>query len=171
MCGILASSLLVYAGVTRHGRGPAPQSTQVSGDGTVRFTDARGQAAEFISYEKAIALTAEQEKVMEEALSSIPAPCCKQYSLATCCCPCNLAKSTWGLSKFLIARQHAGAAEVSAAAARWLRFINPNGYSGDACFKGGCARPFEDNGCGGMDGRHIQERPGGSSASKGGLAS
>ncbi len=122
----------------------------------VSFTDARRQAAEFISYDRSIVLTSEQKKVMDEALSSIPAPCCAQYSMATCCCPCNLAKATWGLSKFLIAKRHYSVAQVKAVVADWLQFTNPGGYTGDACFTRGCSRSFDRNGCGGMDDRHIQ---------------
>jgi hypothetical protein len=121
----------------------------------VTFTDAHRQAAEFISYNHSIVLTPEQQKVMDEALSSIPAPCCNRFSMATCCCPCNLAKSAWGFSKFLIARQRSTALQVRAAVTEWLEFTNPKGYTGDACFTGGCARSFEDNGCGGMDEKQI----------------
>lgn len=117
----------------------------------IRFTDARSQAAEFIAYDRAITLDPAQKKVMDEALRAIPAPCCDAYSIATCCCPCNLAKSVWGLSKFLIARQNFNAAEVKDTVGRWLAFTNPGGYSGDACFTQGCERPFDRNGCGGMD--------------------
>lgn len=129
---------------------------QMAPIGLVSFTDARRQAAEFIAYDHTITLTAEQQKVMDVALSAIPAPCCAAYSIATCCCPCNLAKSTWGLSKLLIAKQHATAAQVKATASEWLRFTNPSGYTGDACFTKGCNRPFAANGCGGMDERHVQ---------------
>lgn len=154
--GALALSLLAYARGALDGRAAAPESKAVSGDGAVRFTDARQQAVEFIAYDRSILLTPEQQAVMKEALSSIPAPCCERYSIATCCCPCNLARSTWGLSKFLIARQHATTTQVRAAASEWLRFTNPTGYSGDACFSQGCNRSFEHNGCGGMDDRHIR---------------
>ncbi len=145
----LAALALILCGGAALARGAFAKSA-------VTFTDARRQAAEFISYNRSIVLAPEQKKIMDEALSSIPAPCCDRFSIATCCCPCNLAKSTWGLSKFLIAKQHATAAEVRAAAAEWLQFTNPGGYTGDACFKKGCNRPFEANGCGGMDERHIQ---------------
>ncbi len=63
----------------------------------------------------------------------------------------NLAKSTWGLSKFLIANQHANVSQVKTAASDWLQFSNPDGYTGDACFTKGCNRSFERNGCGGME--------------------
>lgn len=122
----------------------------------IAFIDARRQAAEFIAYDHAIVLTPEQKKIMDEALSSIPAPCCAQYSIATCCCPCNLAKATWGLSKFLIAKQHYDVTEVNAAATEWLRFINPVTSTGNACVTGGCERPFSQNGCGGMDDQHVR---------------
>jgi hypothetical protein len=149
-------SLIVYGKRALSGETSVPKRTQASSNGAVTFTDARRQAAEFISYDRSIVLSPEQKKVMDEALSSIPAPCCAQYSIATCCCPCNLAKSTWGLSKFLIANQNANAAQVRTAASEWLQFSNPDGYTGDACFTKGCNRSFETNGCGGMDDRHIQ---------------
>jgi hypothetical protein len=154
--GVLALSLIAYGKGALHGKASVPESTQTSGNGTVKFTDAHRQAAEFISYDDAIVLSPDQKKVMDEALSSIPAPCCAEFSIATCCCPCNLAKSTWGLSKFLIAKQQAGVTAVKAAANEWLQFTNSDGYSGDACHTRGCNRPFEKNGCGGMDERHIQ---------------
>lgn len=153
---VLALSLIAYGKGVFSRPAPAAESGQTSVIGAVKFVDARQQAAEFISYDDAIVLNPEQKQVMHEALSSIPAPCCSEYSIETCCCPCNLAKSTWGLSKSLIAKQHASAAEVKAAAVAWLQFTNPEGYSGHVCADKGCNRAFEDNGCGGMDSRHIQ---------------
>lgn len=154
--GVLALSLIAYAKEAPHETASVPESAQTSGNGTVTFTDARRQAAEFISYDDSIALHPDQKKVMDEALSSVPAPCCAQYPIAKCCCPCNLAKSSWGLSKFLIARQHASAPQVKAAVSEWLTFTNPGTYTGDACFARGCERPFERNGCGGMDAQRIR---------------
>ena len=154
--GVFAWSLVAYGKGPLDGKASVPESPQASGNDTVKFTDAHRQAAEFIAYDNSIVLSPEQKKVMDEALSSIPAPCCAQYSIATCCCPCNLAKSTWGLSKSLIANQHANVTQVRAAASAWLQFTNPDGYTGDACFTKGCNRSFERNGCGGMDEGHIQ---------------
>lgn len=154
--GVLALSLIAYGKGAFHKKASVPESAQTSGNDVVKFADAHQQAAEFIAYDHSIVLTPEQKNVMDEALSSIPAPCCAQYSIATCCCPCNLAKSTWGLSKFLIARQHADVTRVRAAASEWLQFSNPSGFTGDACFTKGCNRSFEKNGCGGMDERYIQ---------------
>ena len=117
--------------------------------------NARAQTEQFIDYWNAIALTPAQEKIKAEALTSIKAPCCSEYSMQTCCCPCNLAKSTWGLSHYLIAKQGYSAPRVRAAAQRWLGFINPNGFTGNACFTGGCNRPFSKNGCGGMEATRV----------------
>ena len=153
--GVIAGGvvLLVYAldwnGSGRtYGRPPANRAVQ--------FTDARSQAAEFVSYHHSIDLTHEQQEVMDGALTSMRAPCCNQYSMATCCCPCNFAKSVWGLSKFLIASHGYDADEVRYTVEEWVRFINPIGYSGDVCSTKGCNRPFEQNGCGGMDEAQIR---------------
>lgn len=116
---------------------------------------ARAQAIEYIGYYHSIKLTPEQEKIKTQALSAIPAPCCKDYTAATCCCPCNLAKAVWGLSHHLIAKKGYGAARVKTAVQEWLRSTNPAGYAGDACYTGGCQRPFAQNGCGGMDERTV----------------
>ncbi len=154
--GVLALSLIAYGKASLYRTASAPERTQPAKGSPVTFTDAHRQAAEFITYDRSIVLSHEQKKLMDEALSSIPAPCCAQFSMATCCCPCNLAKAAWGLSKFLIADHHYDAPQVKAAVAEWLQFTNPEGYSGDACFTRGCNRPFDQNGCGGMDEGRIQ---------------
>ncbi len=105
----------------------------------------------YIEYYDTIELTAEQEAVKEEALTAIPAPCCSNNTAYTCCCPCNMAKSWWGLTHYLIAEQGASAEQVQVAIEEWIEFINPDGFSGDSCYSGGCSRAFHDNGCGGMD--------------------
>jgi hypothetical protein len=123
---------------------------------TVRFFDAPSQAAEFIGYNRSITLTPAQEKLRDEALGTLPAACCDKFSQSTCCCPCNLAKTVWGLSNYMIVRQHATAAEVRTAARGWLKFVNRRGFTGDICDKaGGCGRTFSDDGCGGMDERNL----------------
>ena len=90
----IAGALLLtgLAGAAKSGK-PHPDE--------IRFTNAPKQAAEFIAANGAIDLSPTQKSVMQEALSKIVAPCCADYSMATCCCPCNLAKSTWGLSKVI----------------------------------------------------------------------
>lgn len=116
-----------------------------------RFTDAARQAGEFHAYSKSIVLTPEQEAIKREALSQLKAPCCDDNGLDTCCCDCNLAKTAWGLANYLIAEQHYDAARVRTKVAEWLKFVNPNGFTGDVCYTpGGCLRPISANGCGGM---------------------
>ncbi len=121
----------------------------------IEFTDVRMHTEEFIGYYNSIELTPEQELVKRQALSRIPASCCSDNSAYTCCCPCNMAKSWWGLSHHLIANEGASADEVKAAVEGWIEFINPKGFSGKACYTGGCVRPFHRNGCGGMNEKQI----------------
>ena len=122
----------------------APRSKEL------RFTDVAKQTAEFMECHRTIALAPEQEAVKRAALKAMPAPCCSDNSAATCCCPCNLAKSIWGLSNYLIAKQNYDATQTRAKVEEWVRFINPSGYSGNACYQGGCGKPFAKGGCGGM---------------------
>jgi hypothetical protein len=117
----------------------------------LRFTDVKAQTQEFLGYEKSIQLSPEQEAVKKAALSAIPAPCCSDNTQYTCCCPCNFSRTVWGLSNHLIADLGYDAAGVRAKVTEWTRFVNPGGYSGDTCYKGGgCAKPFAKGGCGGM---------------------
>ncbi len=132
---LLAGGALVSAGGSTAGHG---------------FTGDRAETERFLIYNKSIELTPEQEKVRVEALEALPAPCCSQYSAATCCCPCNMALATWGLAKHLIVDEGYGVEQVRAAVAEWHQAINPKGFSGDVCSTGGCKRPFAQNGCGGM---------------------
>ena len=126
------------------------QEGQAAVASPIEFTDVREHAKEFIGYYNSIQLTPEQELVKRRALSRIPAPCCSDNSAYTCCCPCNMAKTWWGLAHHLIADEGYDAEQVQAAVEGWIEFINPKGFSGDACYKGGCVRPFDDNGCAGM---------------------
>lgn len=120
------------------------------------FKDVETQTLEYIGYEKSIKLTPRQEAVKKQALGSIKAVCCREYSAYTCCCPCNFSKSLWGMSNYLIARQGYGVEDLKKAAKAWIKYVNPNGFSGDACSTGGCNRPFAQNGCGGMNDRDIR---------------
>ncbi len=114
------------------------------------FYSVEEQTPVFISYYNSIKLTSEQEKMKNTALSRMPAPCCTEYSMASCCCPCNFAKSTWGLTAHLIVNEGYNIDQLEDAANKWIAFSYPNGYEGDACFEGRCGVPFEDDGCGGM---------------------
>jgi hypothetical protein len=122
----------------------------------VEFTDVRAHTTEFIGYNSSIELTPEQEAIKKKALTKIPAPCCSDNTAYTCCCPCNMAKTWWGLANHLIADEGYGAEEVQAAVEGWIAFINPDGFSGDVCYTaGGCSRAFRENGCGGMNEKQI----------------
>ncbi len=121
----------------------------------IRFSDVEAQSREFMEWERAVKLTPEQEQIKKAALEAIPAPCCSDNSAYTCCCPCNVSRTIWGLSNYMIARQDADAAAVRAKVEEWVAFVNPAGYSGVTCYTGGCARPFHKDGCGGMDANRL----------------
>lgn len=122
---------------------------------SIEFADVRQQSREFIEYYHAITLTPEQEAIKREALSALPAPCCSDNSAYTCCCPCNMAKTWWGLAAHLIVDKGHDAERVRDKVAEWIEVINPDGFSGDACYTRGCFRPFRENGCGGMHDEEV----------------
>ncbi|MBI1356091.1 MAG: hypothetical protein GC160_17255 [Acidobacteria bacterium] len=121
----------------------------------VPFTDAKAQTLEFIGWEQEIRLTPQQEAVKRAALEALPAACCGDNSAYTCCCPCNLSRSIWGLSQYLVAKQNYSASQVKDKVSEWVAFVNPKGFSGDSCYRGGCPRPFSENGCGGMNPNQV----------------
>lgn len=129
-------------------------STGDSGS-AVEFEDVRRETMEYIEYNRTIVLTVAQERVKEEALSSLPAPCCNDRSAHTCCCTCNSARAWWGLAKHLIADEGYNAEQVRTKVSEWFDFINPGGFSGDSCYTGGCGRSFAENGCGGMSSSRV----------------
>ena len=151
---ILGAAVLAVAILFAFQIAAAAKTDTVETVAGLTFHDVAAQTREFIGYDGSIQLTPEQEAIRVEALSAIPAPCCSDNSAATCCCPCNMAKSVWGLSKYLITEKGADVAQVRQAAQDWFRFINPTGFSGDTCYIGGCNRAFKDNGCGGMNEHH-----------------
>ncbi len=136
--------------------GAAATARQAAKPGsTPAYTGDRAETERLIGYDKAIKLTAAQEAVRVEALSSIPAPCCKEFSAATCCCQCNMKRASDGLAKHLIVNLGADATTVRTNVLAWQKAINPNGFSGDVCSTGGCGRSFKQNGCGGMSEGHL----------------
>jgi hypothetical protein len=147
--GVLTATLLFGAGLAL-AVSPAKKDSLAKKQAPL-FQDVRTQTKQFIAWSDSIRLTPEQQKVKEEVLSSIPATCCSKFSMLTCCCACNMAKTIWGLSNHMLVHEGADAKQLRAAVLEWTRFIGPKGFTGDACFKGGCSRPFADNGCGGMD--------------------
>jgi hypothetical protein len=119
---------------------------------------------------------AEQQAIRDAALSPLVAPCCDEYPASTCCCECNLSRSVWGLSDYLITEKGYGVDQVQEAALQWLHFIRPDYYvaseleqkgidpglwgltTESTCFTNNCERPFYTKissgyagGCGGMD--------------------
>lgn len=122
---------------------------------TVYFHDLESQMPEFMGYYESIELTSEQEAIKEDVLGDEPAACCHNSSALTCCCPCNISKSLWGLANYLIAEKGMEGAELEATLDEWMTFANPSGYTGDACYTGGCEKSPREGGCGGMDDERI----------------
>lgn len=114
------------------------------------FEDAARQSEQFIEWYLTIKLTPEQEAIKKAALEPMPAPCCSDENAYTCCCKCNVSRTMWGLTHYMIAKQGASADKVREKVAEWVSFVNPEGYSGRGCYTGGCALPFARDGCGGM---------------------
>jgi len=129
-------------------------SSWIGEDGSLSRGDVQAQTEELVGYYESIPLSPTQERIKAEALSPLPAPCCASFSALTCCCECNLSRSVWGLSHYLIDRGH-DATRVRASVQQWLELVNPEGFRGDACFNGGCNRPFAHDGCGGMNAEHV----------------
>ena len=129
----------------------AVASWPVSGAEEIVFKDVKQQTGQFMEWYKTIKLTPQQESIKKAALTALPAPCCSDNTAYTCCCECNVSRTIWGLSHYLIAKQGASATQVTAKVKQWIAFVNPNGFEGKACYSGGCARPFAKDGCGGMN--------------------
>ena len=79
------------------------------GASEIKFHDAESQSRVFMKWYTDIPLTPSQESVKKAALDPIPAPCCSDNSAYTCCCPCNISRTIWGLSQYMIAKQDATA--------------------------------------------------------------
>jgi len=120
------------------------------------FSDPKARTADFIRLYEEIELTEAQEQIKFDALSVIPAACCADNSAYTCCCPCNLSRTIWGLSAWLITEQGADADTVRSEVQRWYATVNTNEFPGDTCYTaGGCGKPFAEGGCGGMHPDHV----------------
>jgi hypothetical protein len=46
--------------------------------------------------------------------------------------------------------------EVRAGVLKWFSFVNPSGFSGKGCYIGNCEKPFNKDGCGGMDPKRLR---------------
>ena len=118
--------------------------------GALVFRDPATQSREFMGYYHTIELTDEQEAIKKEVLGAMPAACCSGSTAYTCCCPCNLSKTIWGLSNYAIAKHGADAKQLRVAVDAWMGFVNPNGFRGNACYQGGCDSSISGGGCGAM---------------------
>ena len=143
---ILAAVLAVIAAP-----GPGIRDAGASPSGALVFSDVEAQTRTFIGYHHSIKLTRDQEAIKARALNSIPAPCCSDKPMRTCCCDCNLAKAVWGMSNYAVAKLGYSEAQLRDKVIEWLAFINPGGFTGDSCYTGRCGLAFNDNGCGGME--------------------
>lgn len=131
----------------------APETVVETGvlGGKIVFKDASAQSREYIGYYHTVQLSAEQEAVKKEVLAAMPAACCNDSTAYTCCCACNLSKTIWGLSNYVIAKHGAGAKELKPVVDAWLAFVSPNGFAGNTCHRGGCEASMARGGCGGMN--------------------
>ena len=129
---------------------PVEQPTMTALGGTLVFRDRLAQSREFMGYYHTIELTDEQEAIKKEVLGAMPAACCSGSTAYTCCCPCNLSKTIWGLSNYVIAKHGADAKQLRAVVDAWMGFVNPDGFRGRACYQGGCNGGMSGGGCGGM---------------------
>jgi hypothetical protein len=127
-----------------------PARTATALDGKLLFNDAPTQSREFMAYYHTIELTPEQEAIKKEVLAAMPAACCSDSTAYTCCCPCNLSKTIWGLSNYVISKHGADAKQLRGVVDTWMALVNPNGYTGNACHRGGCNGGLSGGGCGGM---------------------
>ncbi len=131
---------------------------------------------QFIDWYNAIKLTSAQRALRDGALRPLVAPCCDEYPMTTCCCECNLSRSVWGLSAYLITEKEYTVDPLQEAILQWLHFIRPDYYVASAleeegkiprvfglstqssCFTDRCDLPFYSKmeylhlgGCGGME--------------------
>lgn len=130
---------------------PASRPPVTTLGGRLVFSDVEGQSREYMGHYHTIDLSEEQEAILTDALGPLPAACCANSSALTCCCPCNLSKTIWGLSRYLITEHGADAKQVRVAVHDWMSFTNSRGYKGNACYTGGCEGAFATGGCGGMN--------------------
>ncbi len=144
---------LITLAVLAIGLGSHADQTKDPGDAWLagEFEGTSDEVQTLMDHYEAIELTPEQEQIRREALGPLKAACCNNFSMATCCCECNLSRSLWGLSKYLITEKQADVAQVRSAVTQWIEVLNPSGYEGNTCNSGRCNLPFDKGGCGGMN--------------------
>lgn len=127
---LLIAAILLLSAVAINARHDDQPSIHGS---LVQYHDVEAQTLEFMGYCRSVTLTPEQESIMGEALTAIKAPCCSDETAHTRFCDCNMAKAWWCPSKHLIADRGFAAEQVTTAVVEWLEFINPDGFTGNAC--------------------------------------
>ncbi len=161
-------------------------AAEVPTEGTETFYGiplAWSNAQQFARWYDEIELTAEETKVMDQALQPLRAPCCDDNPLAKCCCErggliCNIVRTARGLGKYLV-RAGYSAEQVTQAMDQWLRFIHGDYYVAKAlvargedplkyglsrpengsCYRGMCNVALKADGCGGMGPQVLVEPP------------
>lgn len=152
----------------------------IPGEGTVTDYDiplSLDNTQQFIDWYNVIDLTSAQRALRDGALRPLVAPCCDEYPMTTCCCECNLSRSVWGLSAYLIRdKGYNTVNQLQEAILQWLHFIRPDYYvasslekevkiprafglsTQSSCFTDRCDLPFYSKpeylhlgGCGGME--------------------
>ena len=150
---VLLSSFLIGFAVSACG---TPELHAVSGEDFAFGKDLEAQSREFMALYEEIKLTPEQEAIKKAALEQLPAPCCSDNTAYTCCCPCNLSLTVWGMSAHLIANLGYDAEQVKTKAEEWFALTTQGSHTGDACYTGGCMKGFSNNGCGGMSPHQLK---------------
>lgn len=137
-----------------HGSGQTenPATEKVA---SLTFHDVEAQTREFVGYYLNIRLNPEQKAIRDRALAELKAVCCDDFAMSSCCCVCNLSRSIWGLSNHLIVDRGYDEMQLQDAVKGWIAFVNPSGFSGQACHVNRCQLPFAEDGCGGMDPRNL----------------
>ena len=128
---------------------------------------------QFIAWWTTLVPFAEQDPRYIEALIDLVAPCCDDNTAYRCCCEqggssCNIIRSGKGLAAHLIRDLDYTAAEAAEGVLEWFRFarsdyylaaelaargIDPAVYAlttEGSCYRGMCAVPISEGGCGGM---------------------
>jgi hypothetical protein len=125
-------------------------------------------AAHFVDWFYTIERDESEQALKDSALGAPVAPCRNDSSAATCCCACNLTRSAWGLSAYLIENGVFKEEGVREAAFDWLRLARPDyhiaaalearryapGESGPtthgSCYRAIREFPATEGGCAGM---------------------
>lgn len=133
-------------------------------------------AQSFADWFYSVQVTPEQAQVLQDVLSTIPAPCCDDNPVYACCCTknekiCNLTRSARGLARWLLVEKGFSREGIRSAVEEWLMFLRPEYFRAKAleergldptdyglkphedyesCYAKACEVPLDAGGCGGM---------------------